>query len=61
MIRCHRNERHGCTVDLGLPDLTPQEAAARGVETMTAKETSLPCCDPIRFGVGKIVDNLLRQ
>ena len=23
-------------------------------------ETGLPCCDPIRHGAGRIVDNLLR-
>jgi uncharacterized NAD-dependent epimerase/dehydratase family protein len=34
---------------------------ARKLLEATAKETSLPCCDPIRFGVGEIVDNLLRQ
>jgi hypothetical protein len=30
-------------------------------DSKTAQEASLPCCDPIRFGVGEIVDNLLRQ
>lgn len=34
---------------------------ARKLLDATAKETALPCCDPIRFGVGEIVDNLLRQ
>lgn len=39
----------------------PDNREARKLLAATAKETSLPCCDPIRFGVGEIVDNLLRQ
>ncbi|MBL8268571.1 DUF1611 domain-containing protein, partial [Steroidobacter sp.] len=34
---------------------------ARQLLEKTSRETSLPCCDPIRFGVGEIVDHLLRQ
>jgi uncharacterized NAD-dependent epimerase/dehydratase family protein len=34
---------------------------ARKLLEATTRETSLPCCDPIRFGVGEIIDNLLRQ
>ena len=34
---------------------------ARKLLEATTRETSQPCCDPIRFGVGEIVDSLLRQ
>jgi uncharacterized NAD-dependent epimerase/dehydratase family protein len=34
---------------------------ARQLLETTSREISLPCCDPIRFGVGEIVDQLLRQ
>jgi uncharacterized NAD-dependent epimerase/dehydratase family protein len=34
---------------------------ARRLLAATSRETSLPCCDPIRFGVREIVDHLLRQ
>ncbi|MET0535432.1 MAG: N-acetyltransferase DgcN [Steroidobacter sp.] len=33
---------------------------ARKLLEKTTRETSLPCCDPIRLGVGEIIDNLLR-
>jgi uncharacterized NAD-dependent epimerase/dehydratase family protein len=37
-----------------------EDRDARQLLAATAKDTSLPCCDPIRFGVGEIVDHLLR-
>jgi uncharacterized NAD-dependent epimerase/dehydratase family protein len=36
-----------------------QESQARDLLTVTANNTGLPCCDPIRFGVEAIVDHLL--
>ena len=35
-----------------------EKEAARAVERV-AQEVSLPCCDPIRHGVGRIVDRIL--
>lgn len=34
---------------------------ARKLLEAAGREVSLSCCDPIRFGVGEIVDHLLRQ
>jgi uncharacterized NAD-dependent epimerase/dehydratase family protein len=38
-----------------------EDREARKLLAATAQETALPCCDPIRFGVGEIVDHLLRS
>jgi uncharacterized NAD-dependent epimerase/dehydratase family protein len=47
-------------ISLNTSHLTDNREARKLLQA-TAQETSLPCCDPIRFGVGEIVDNLLRQ
>lgn len=47
-------------VSLNTSHLSDTREARRLLES-TARETSLPCCDPIRFGVGEIIDNLLRS
>jgi uncharacterized NAD-dependent epimerase/dehydratase family protein len=46
-------------ISLNTSHLTDKREARQLLER-TAQETSLPCCDPIRFGVGEIVDQLLR-
>jgi uncharacterized NAD-dependent epimerase/dehydratase family protein len=37
------------------------EVEARAYLTATAKEYQLPCSDPVRFGVGEIVDQIARD